>query len=165
MEKKITIGLAAGGTGGHIFPAIALAKELAKRGYRPILFTDRRYKTYGAHKYDIESFILPLDHYRSGNWSKIKFIFQLIFSFFGALKKLRKEDVKFVVGFGGYPSFPTVKAANFLKIKTALHEQNSVLGRANKMLLPKVCAVAVTFSATEGIDEKYKSKIYFTGTL
>lgn len=163
MQNKITIGLAAGGTGGHIFPAIALAKELARRGYRPILFTDRRYKAYGAHKYDIESFILPLDHYRGGFWNKVKFTFQLGLSFFSSIKKLKKEDVKFVVGFGGYPSFPTLKAAQIVKIKTAIHEQNSVLGRANRMLIPGTKAVALTFSSTAGVEEKYRSKVYFTG--
>lgn len=163
METKTVIALAAGGTGGHIFPAVSLAHELEKRGYRPILFTDKRYLSYGVEKYKIENEILPLSHFSSDIFGKIKGAFQIGLSFLKALYLIRKYKVKAVIGFGGYPSFPTIFVAQLLGVKTALHEQNSVIGRANKRLLPKAQAVAISFQHTSGIDNKYKSKIYYTG--
>ncbi|MDX1949803.1 MAG: undecaprenyldiphospho-muramoylpentapeptide beta-N-acetylglucosaminyltransferase [Rickettsiales bacterium] len=164
MEKKINIALAAGGTGGHIFPAISLAKELKRRGYEPVIISDKRYKSYEVtSKYDIKNEILPLGHLRSGLLNKIKASIQLVFSFFKAIKILKSNNIKCVIGFGGYPSFPSVKAAQFLGIKTIIHEQNSILGRANKMLLEKVNALAISFHHTIGFEDKYKSKIYYTG--
>ncbi len=164
MKKNINIALAAGGTGGHIFPAISLAKELKKRGYEPIIISDKRYKNYEVtSKYDIKSEILPLGHMRSGLINKLKASFQLLVSFFKAIKIIKKNNIKCIIGFGGYPSFPSVKAAQFLGVKTIIHEQNSILGRANKMLLNKVNALAISFHHTIGFEDKYKSKIYYTG--
>ncbi len=162
-KEKPIIALAAGGTGGHIFPAVALARELEKRGYRPILFTDKRYLSYGVQKYNLENEILPLSHFSSNIFGKIKGALQLGISFLKALYLLKKYNIKCVVGFGGYPSFPTMMAAQLLGIKNAIHEQNSIIGRANKKLCEKTSAIAVSYQNTSGIPNKYKNKIYHTG--
>jgi UDP-N-acetylglucosamine--N-acetylmuramyl-(pentapeptide) pyrophosphoryl-undecaprenol N-acetylglucosamine transferase len=161
---RSTILLAAGGTGGHLFPAFALAEELARRGWRVDLATDMRGDRYGtgfpaAEIHRISSATLqgrsPLAMARTG-FSLAKGIGQ-------AYKLLGRIKPAVVVGFGGYPCFPPLVAARLRGIPTALHEQNAVLGRANRMLAGRVSAIATSFENVKFIDGKAAERVHFTG--
>ncbi|RDD34396.1 UDP-N-acetylglucosamine--N-acetylmuramyl- (pentapeptide) pyrophosphoryl-undecaprenol N-acetylglucosamine transferase [Wolbachia endosymbiont of Cylisticus convexus] len=144
--------LATGGTGGHIFPAITLAKALKTQGYNCILFTNQK-------TVNVESYILPLCK-SSGN--KLKFLFLLIYSCVLAIYKIRKVKPKLVIGFGSYASFPTLLAAKILSVPIILHEQNIVLGRVNRFFFKSAKLVATSFPETKYAES---SKCIFTGNF
>ncbi len=161
---KQPIVLAAGGTGGHIFPAEALAEALMQRGEHVILVTDHRFAHFqtGALS-QVEKRMIRAGTVGSGLYKKVTGIGGLLVGIVQAYFLLRRLQPKVVIGFGGYPSFPTVFAAGSLKIPTIIHEQNSVLGRANRLLAPRVNIIATSFPLTLMLDEKDKSKIRMTG--
>ena len=159
-----TVVLAAGGTGGHLFPAFALAEELGRRGLGVELMTDMRGDRYGTgfparavHK--IPSATL-------GGKSPVKLartammLGRGIVNARGVLKRVRPGAV---VGFGGYPSFPPLMAAGMLKIPTVLHEQNAVMGRANRMLAKRADRIALSFADTKFVDGELAAKAVLTG--
>jgi UDP-N-acetylglucosamine--N-acetylmuramyl-(pentapeptide) pyrophosphoryl-undecaprenol N-acetylglucosamine transferase len=156
--------LAAGGTGGHLFPAYALAEELGRRGIAVELATDMRGDRYGTgfparkiHK--IPSATLggrdPVAVAKTG--------VTLSRGIAMAFRMLGQNRPGAVVGFGGYPSFPPLLAARMRGIPTALHEQNAVLGRANRMLAKRVTAIATSFEQVKLIDDHLLPKVRFTG--
>ena len=156
--------LAAGGTGGHLFPAYALAEELARRGITIDLVTDHRGDRYGSdfparHTYQVPSATLggksPVALARTG--------FTLARGLIAARSLLKKVRPRAIVGFGGYPSFPPLLAAASLRIPSALHEQNAVLGRANRMLAKRVTAVATSFDKVKLLDAGLMAKVRVTG--
>src|SRR3990167_9284338 len=112
-NKKLTIVLASGGTGGHIFPAEALAEELAKRGHKAILITDARRKQYSFSDNQIDVHVISTISPKNGRIKAIAGIFVGLSQSFKLLRKI-KPDV--VIGFGGYPSLPTMLAALILNI-------------------------------------------------
>lgn len=127
--------LAAGGTGGHLFPAEALAQELKRRGWRVLLATDARGARFaGTFPADLRLEISAKSPSIGGPIAKAFAAASLAGSLLAALSALRRERPAVAVGFGGYPSFPAMKAARMLRIPYGLHEQNGVLGRANRML-------------------------------
>lgn len=156
--------LAAGGTGGHLFPAFALAEELGRRGIAVDLATDMRGDRYGTgfparavHK--IASATVAgrsLVAMAQTGLTLTRGIAQA-FALLGRLKPA------VVVGFGGYPSFPPLVAASLRGIPTVLHEQNAVLGRANRMLASRVTAIATSFPSVRLIEGKAAAKVRFTG--
>lgn len=159
-----TILLAAGGTGGHLFPAFALAEELTRRGWRIELATDMRGDRYGtgfpaAEIHRIQSDTIrgrsPIALAKTG-WSLASGIRQA-FGLIGTMKPA------VVVGFGGYPCFPPLVAARLRGIPTALHEQNAVLGRANRMLARRVSAIATSFETVKFLPSAAQTKVHFTG--
>jgi UDP-N-acetylglucosamine--N-acetylmuramyl-(pentapeptide) pyrophosphoryl-undecaprenol N-acetylglucosamine transferase len=157
------ICLAAGGTGGHMFPAEALARELLARGHRVVLVTDRRGKAFGEVLPEVEVHRIRASSFGSGVIGKLKGAVELGF---GALQARRliaalKPDV--VVGFGGYPSVPTVLMAQRAGIPTVLHEQNAVLGRANRMLAPGSARIATSFAAVSAVKPGDRGKLTLTG--
>lgn len=163
MKENSTIVLAAGGTGGHIFPAQALAEELSSRGCKVYLITDKRFSGY-VTDIPVEE-ILFIKAGRLGD-NIIKKIFGLMSVGAGVLQAmihLKKIKAGVVVGFGGYPSFPTMIAAIILGIPTIIHEQNAVLGRANRKLMKRVNHIATSFKQTHMIDEKNQHKVVVTG--
>jgi len=141
--------LAAGGTGGHVFPAEALAGALAARGFRLALVTDDRGTKYGGRLGEIETHRLPIRKMTGGFAKRLVGALSLIPGFFAARALLARLRPAAVVGFGGYPSLPTVAAAQG-RVPTALHEQNAVLGRVNRLVAAKADAVATSFAATRG---------------
>ena len=167
-EQAVTTGksvmLAAGGTGGHLFPAFALAEELTRRGIAVDLVTDMRGDRYGtgfpARKvYQIPSATL-------GSRSPVavaKTAFTLARGVKAASKLMAGVKPAVVVGFGGYPTFPPLIAARLKGIPTMLHEQNAVLGRANRMLGKRVSAIATSFEKTKLLDGPMLAKARFTG--
>ena len=156
--------LAAGGTGGHLFPAQALAETLVKRGFRTQLMTDERVRDYGksfpAEKTHVVHSASPS---LSDPIGLPKRLWKLFSGYRAAKNILRVEKPVAVIGFGGYPSFPPIYAAAALGIPSAVHEQNAVLGRANKMLSKKVVAVAASFASMIGLPDAAKSKLIITG--
>jgi UDP-N-acetylglucosamine--N-acetylmuramyl-(pentapeptide) pyrophosphoryl-undecaprenol N-acetylglucosamine transferase len=140
------IALAAGGTGGHLFPAEALAQELKRRGWLILLVTDERGARY-AEKFpaDDRFEISAKSPSIGGPIAKALAAASLAGGFMTALREFRKRKIAAAVGFGGYPSFPAMKAAAFLKIPYGLHEQNGVLGRTNRMLAGGAAFLAHAF--------------------
>lgn len=159
-----TIMLAAGGTGGHLFPAFALSEELGRRGYTVDLVTDMRGDRYGtgfpAHEiHRIPSATLS----GKSPVAAAKTAITLARGVKAALAVMTRVKPKVVVGFGGYPTFPPIVAAKLKGIPTALHEQNAVLGRANKMLAKRVDAIATSFERTKLLDGALAVKARLTG--
>ena len=164
MSGIRSIMLAAGGTGGHLFPAFALAEELRRRGVAVDLMTDMRGDRYGGGfparaVYQVPSATLasraPGDIAKTvltlGRGTGIAF---------GMLGRVKPNAI---IGFGGYPTYPPLVAARLRGIPTAIHEQNAVLGRANKMLAKRVTAVATSFERTKFLDGPLAAKSVLTG--
>jgi UDP-N-acetylglucosamine--N-acetylmuramyl-(pentapeptide) pyrophosphoryl-undecaprenol N-acetylglucosamine transferase len=149
-KQSGSVLLAAGGTGGHLFPAQALAEELARRGIAVDLATDMRGDRYGTG-FPART-IHRLPSATLGSKSPValaRTALLLSRGLIASFKLLGQIKPKVVVGFGGYPTFPPLKAASLRGIPTLLHEQNAVLGRANKMLAKGVTAIATSFATTK----------------
>ena len=155
--------LSAGGTGGHMFPAEALAQDLISRGYRVALATDIRGKRYEPFAGGIPVYVLKSGTIGSGLMKKIKSAVSLGMGFFQARKMLSDLKPSVVVGFGGYPSVPAVYAAQTMKIPTVIHEQNAILGRANVFLAPKAEKIAVAWAHVEGLEGSDEGRAIVTG--
>ncbi|MEO6607493.1 MAG: glycosyltransferase, partial [Aestuariivirga sp.] len=160
MSSKGLIVLAAGGTGGHLFPAQALAESLRARGYDIHLMTDERVRDYGKNFPASETHVV---HAASPSIKKPLSFFKLYGGYRKAKAILRQLKPVAVAGFGGYPSFPPLMAAASLGIPTLVHEQNAVLGRANKFLAGRVDAVASSFQNLIGLSPTIEGKLTFTG--
>ncbi|MGV1014642.1 MAG: undecaprenyldiphospho-muramoylpentapeptide beta-N-acetylglucosaminyltransferase [Methyloceanibacter sp.] len=165
MTRRRPILLAAGGTGGHLFPATALAQELGRRGYTVELATDDR-----AGKYDADFPARAVHRIPSatlGERSPIalaRTFTRLGFGFLKALGLLLLVRPTVVVGFGGYPTLPPIFAARFLRIPTAIHEQNAVMGRANRLLSRYADRVALSFTPTKHLDPQAEERAVQVGT-
>ena len=153
---KPLVILAAGGTGGHLFPAQALGEVLVARGYRIHLMTDERVRDYGKSFPAEHTHIV--DSASPSPWRPMSFL-KLFRGYRTAKAILKRERPAAVIGFGGYPSFPPIYAAASLGIPCLVHEANSVLGRANKVLAKKVNAVAGSFADTIGLPTKAKFEV------
>ncbi len=158
------IVLATGGTGGHVFPAEALAAELSDRGYRLALVTDRRG---GAYRGTLGN--LATHRIRAGGiagkslLNRLKSILELGIGTLQARALLRRLKPAVVVGFGGYASLPTMIAASFLKLPTVIHEQNAILGRANRLLASRAKRIATSFDTVDGIPAEARGAVTHTG--
>ncbi len=142
------IAIAAGGTGGHMFPAEAVAQELKRRGRRILLVTDARGARYAANFPADERFEIPAASPSVGGpAAKAMAALALARGFFATRREFRKRGVVAAIGFGGYPSFPSMKAAEMLGLPYGVHEQNGVLGRTNRLLAGKADFTAHAFSA------------------
>ncbi len=155
--------LSAGGTGGHMFPADALAQDLISRGYRVALATDVRGKRFEPFAGGIPVHVLNSGTIGSGIVRKIRSVLALGMGFYQARKLLSDLKPAVVVGFGGYPSVPAVYAAQTKKIPTVIHEQNAILGKANVFLAPKADRIAVAWAHVEGLDNTDESRAIVTG--
>ena len=163
-DNRPRVLLAAGGTGGHLFPAYALAEELRRRNYHVDLATDMRGDRYGTGFPARKIHRIPSATLASKSPIAIaQTIWTLLRGIGTAVRVLREIRPSVVVGFGGYPTFPPLMAAKLRGIKTALHEQNAVLGRANRMLAARVDAVATSFNRVEYLDGALTEKAWFTG--
>ncbi|MEQ1650469.1 MAG: undecaprenyldiphospho-muramoylpentapeptide beta-N-acetylglucosaminyltransferase, partial [Hyphomicrobiaceae bacterium] len=155
--------LSAGGTGGHLFPAFALAQELARRNIIVDLITDMRGDRYGHDFPARKVYQVPAATVKGRNpFSLASTGITLARGISAARKILKSVKPHAIIGFGGYPTVPPMLAATMLKIPSALHEQNAVLGRANTMLAKRVTAIATSFESVTGLDAQ-KAKVRFTG--
>lgn len=142
------IAIAAGGTGGHMFPAEAVAQELKRRGRRVLLVTDARGARYAANFPAEARFEIPAASPSVGGpAAKAMAALALARGFFATRREFRRLGVVAAIGFGGYPSFPSMKAAASLGLPYGVHEQNGVLGRTNRLLARKAVFTAHAFSA------------------
>jgi UDP-N-acetylglucosamine--N-acetylmuramyl-(pentapeptide) pyrophosphoryl-undecaprenol N-acetylglucosamine transferase len=163
MAKPLVV-LAAGGTGGHVFPAEALAAELGTRGYRLALITDRRGGNLSGRLAELETHRVRAGGIvGKGFFARIFSAFEILIGTFQAWFLLRRMKPAVVVGFGGYASVPTMLAAAYSGTKAAIHEQNAVLGRANRLLASRVEKIATSFEKVSSIPEPALSNVIVTG--
>jgi UDP-N-acetylglucosamine--N-acetylmuramyl-(pentapeptide) pyrophosphoryl-undecaprenol N-acetylglucosamine transferase len=158
------IFLVAGGTGGHIFPALALADILLSKGYVLHLITDPR----GSKIPKLNSRLLihqmRLSGMGQGNlMRKCLGFLSLGIGFFQSLWWTLRFHPQVVIGFGGYPTLPAMLAAIALRRLRVIHEQNAVLGRVNRFLAPWVQKIAVSFPFTIGLPQRKAGRVEFTG--
>ncbi|HWJ87910.1 MAG TPA: undecaprenyldiphospho-muramoylpentapeptide beta-N-acetylglucosaminyltransferase [Pelagibacterium sp.] len=155
-----TFALMAGGTGGHLFPAMALAEELRRRGHDIHLLTDERVTGYGAEFPATAVHVIPAATPSIRNpvrFAKAGFtILGGVSTAMGVLRRIRPDAV---VGFGGYPCFPPFLAAALLRIPGILHEQNAVMGRANRALARFARVLALSFPQTAYADRFRLEKV------
>jgi UDP-N-acetylglucosamine--N-acetylmuramyl-(pentapeptide) pyrophosphoryl-undecaprenol N-acetylglucosamine transferase len=155
--------LAAGGTGGHMVPAHALAAELMRRGHRVALVTDERGAKIPGLFDGVQTHIIPAGRLGGGPrewlqaWRDIRagtaMARQLYLTF----------DPAAVIGFGGYPALPALRAAFKMKIPTAIHEQNAVLGRVNRFVAGRVDAIATAYPQVQRLRSKHDAKTFLVG--
>ncbi len=163
MDGGKPIVIAAGGTGGHFFPAEALAAELIARGRRVVLLTDARSGGLNSPMFaKRETHVLPGAGIAGrGLVRGAKAIFSLAAGVLRARSLLSKLNAGAVVGFGGYPCVPPVLATRFLRHKPAviLQEQNAVLGRANRFLSGRADRLALGFAATQRVPAGARTEV------
>jgi UDP-N-acetylglucosamine--N-acetylmuramyl-(pentapeptide) pyrophosphoryl-undecaprenol N-acetylglucosamine transferase len=159
-----TIVLAAGGTGGHLFPAEALARELARRGHRLVLMTDRRGRQFtDGFPADEVHEIGAATIAAGGALARLLAPLRIVAGIAGAWRFLGAQRPAAVVGFGGYPALPAMAAAVLRRIPTCIHEQNAVLGRVNRALAGRVTAIASSFPRLANIGARAAGRVSFTG--
>ena len=136
--------IAAGGTGGHMFPAQALAEALLADGWRVVLSTDARGLRYagGFPEAVVRRQVASASTARGGVVGKLAAPFRIARGVLAAMAQMRADRPAVVVGFGGYPSIPALTAARLLRIPAMIHEQNGVMGRVNTLFAPRVAVVA-----------------------
>jgi UDP-N-acetylglucosamine--N-acetylmuramyl-(pentapeptide) pyrophosphoryl-undecaprenol N-acetylglucosamine transferase len=155
--------LAAGGTGGHLFPAEALAIELKSRGEEVHLLSDDRAEVFAARLPQIAIHQVRAGRFGSGPAHAAHALGELAMGTLQARRVLRRLSPACVIGFGGYPSVPTMLAAVCLGLPTLIHEQNAVLGRANRLLAPRVRRIAAGFPNTAGLRPADAVRVVHTG--
>ncbi len=148
--SRAVIALAAGGTGGHMFPAEALARALIGRGLKVAMITDSRGGAFGGEELDIEVFRVRAATIGAGLIGKLKTALAIAIGYVQARGVLKRLKPAALVGFGGYASAPTVLAAGARKVPVLLHEQNAILGRANRLLAKRAAGIAVAFPSVGG---------------
>lgn len=159
-----SVALAAGGTGGHLFPARALAATLLERGCRVVLMTDRRGAGFGGELADLE--VVHVDSGAiagTGLVKRARSALSLVRGVWQARRALKKAGTQAVVGFGGYASVPPVVAARLLGRRVVVHEQNAVLGRANRLLAHLADALATAFPAVQGVSASVRPRVVLVG--
>ena len=156
MNSNVIV-LSAGGTGGHLFPAQALAGVLARRGRGVVVMTDTRFANYATAFPGAQIQTVP-----SAPLNAITAPFKIMAGIAIAFAKLLKLKPAAVVGFGGYPSVPVMLAASLARLPTAIIEQNAVVGRANRLVMNQVKVVAAAFPIARFAPHD-KSKIVLTG--
>ena len=164
-ERLGKILIAAGGTGGHIFPAQALASRLLGIGFQPALVTDRRGMELGCDQLGVPCHTLYAGPFSRQSWVGLLLaVIKLSIGMVQARVLIHRLAPVAAVGFGGYASLPMMLMAARMKLPTVIHEANAVLGRANRFLAPRVSAIATSFQNTSGVAELYQGKVVETGT-
>ena len=162
-NSKGVILLSAGGTGGHLFPAESLAAELGRRGWTVDLATDERADKYGRAFPARAIHIIASQTIRGRTpMALARTLVALGRGILQSLGLIRRIRPMAVVGFGGYPTFPPLFAANLAGVPTVLHEQNAVMGRANVRLSPRVSRIATSFPEVR-MPEAARTKVVMTG--
>jgi UDP-N-acetylglucosamine--N-acetylmuramyl-(pentapeptide) pyrophosphoryl-undecaprenol N-acetylglucosamine transferase len=160
MKKVFLVG---GGTGGHLFPAISIAEELTSRGVKAFLITDTRCKKYLPKNLAFPTSILTIGSIGKGFIRRLWTTITIGVAIISSIVLIYKEKPDLVIGFGGYPTFPTLKAAQIMGVKIVLHEQNCFLGKVNKLFSKEAVMVALNFMQTLNVDSDIKDKIVIVG--
>ena len=163
MSERAVL-LAAGGTGGHLFPAEALAHVLKARGVAVELVSDNRALQYGADFPARATHAVPAATPSGGSLiGKVMAALTLARGTMAARRLMRQVKPLAVVGFGGYPTVPPLLAAAQANIPTILHEQNAVMGRANRFLSARATAIATGFPDLTLFDARLRDKLTHVG--
>ncbi len=164
IKKKIVI--ATGGTGGHIFPAYSLANYLKNKNFSVKLTSDKRGSIYLKDYTDLNLIEIPSSPLIKKGIIKIFYSFSIIsFSIIKSFFILLFDRPSVIFGMGGYSSFPICFAAFILRIKFIIYENNLIIGKANKYLLPFANKIFVSYKELEGVSEKYKDKVIEVGNI
>ncbi len=155
--------LAAGGTGGHMVPAAALATELTRRGHHVALVSDARGVRFPGLFDGIQTHVLPAGRFAGGPLGYAKALREMWRGRAMARQLYREARPAAVIGFGGYPAMPALLAAFAAGIPTAVHEQNAVLGRVNRLVARRVDAIATSYDRTERLPDKLDGKTHLVG--
>ncbi len=163
MTRARHFVLAAGGTGGHMVPAAALATELGRRGHHVALVSDERGVRFPGLFDGVETHILPAGRLGGGpvGWLRAGKAMYAGRAQAIALFKARRPAA--VIGFGGYPALPALLGAFACGIPTAVHEQNAVLGRVNRLVAGRVHAIATSYPVIERLAAKHAGKTHLVG--
>lgn len=157
------IFITAGGTGGHIIPARCLADELSAQENRVIFLGDEKYRSYINLADGFQSMIINSSQLEKRPLKLIKAATKIAYGLCQSLAIFLRHRPKYVVAFGGYATFPVLVAALITKTKIILHEQNSHLGKVNRIFAKYADKIALSFAETSGIDPAFLSKTIFTG--
>jgi UDP-N-acetylglucosamine--N-acetylmuramyl-(pentapeptide) pyrophosphoryl-undecaprenol N-acetylglucosamine transferase len=156
--------LAAGGTGGHMVPAAALAEELTRRGHRVALISDARGVRFPGLFDDVQTHVIPAGRFQLKK--PLGWVREIRSMWRGramARELYRTFRPAAVIGFGGYPALPALLAAFADRVPTAIHEQNAVLGRVNRLVAGRVDAIATSYDHTQRLAAKYDAKTRLVG--
>ena len=166
MSKKLKALIAVGGTGGHVFPGCNLAEHLISKNYLVEIVTDKRGLNYLNRYKNFKIYTLPSSPFIKTN--NLKIILSLVFIFYSVLRALfflisNKPSVVF--GMGGYASFPVCIAAKILRIKFIIYENNLIVGKANKYLLPYAYKIFISYKEIEGVPKKFLKNVNIIGNI
>ncbi|GAB5351322.1 undecaprenyldiphospho-muramoylpentapeptide beta-N-acetylglucosaminyltransferase [Qipengyuania sp. 483] len=155
--------LAAGGTGGHILPAFALATELDKRGHHVALITDERGAQIPGKPDFMPAHVLPAGRFGKNPLQWLRGAKAVWEGRGMALRLFESFQPSAVIGFGGYPSLPSILASTSAKIPTIIHEQNAVLGRVNRLFANRVDAIATAYPEVQRLKPLQHGKTHLVG--
>ena len=155
--------LAAGGTGGHMLPAFALANELERRGHHVALITDERGANIPGKPDFMPAHIMPVGRFGKNPLRWIGGAGKVLDGRKMALRLFEDFEPSAIVGFGGYPTLPALLAARSAKVPSVIHEQNAVLGRVNRLLAPRVDAIATAYPKVARMKPKWADKAHLVG--
>ena len=155
--------LAAGGTGGHLIPAFALAVELEARGHHVALITDDRGSRLPGKPAALVSHVLPAGRFGKNPLKWPQAIESVLEGKRMALRLFESFQPSAVIGFGGYPALPALWAATSAKVPSIIHEQNAVLGRVNRLLAGRVDAIATSYRDVDRLAPKLAHKVHLVG--
>tara|TARA_B100000575_G_C23114298_1_gene643998 strand:+ start:658 stop:1749 length:1092 start_codon:yes stop_codon:yes gene_type:complete len=164
IKKKILI--ATGGTGGHIFPALSLAKYFTNENFEIEISSDKRGLKFLKDSKNINLVKISSSPIIKKTFFKFLIsLFQIFFSIIKSIVYLALNRPSIVFGMGGYSSFPICIAASILRIKFVIYENNLIIGKANKYLLPFTEKIFVSYKELEGISKKYDDKVEEIGNI
>jgi UDP-N-acetylglucosamine--N-acetylmuramyl-(pentapeptide) pyrophosphoryl-undecaprenol N-acetylglucosamine transferase len=171
MERALTAGigisrhyvLAAGGTGGHMIPAHALAEELRLRGHHVALITDERGARIPGLFENVPVHVLPAGRIAGGPIGWLRALKNILAGRAMASRMYETFRPSAVIGFGGYPALPALLAAQKDGIPSAVHEQNAVLGRVNRLMAGRVDAIATSYPEIDRLAPKHRAKVHLVG--
>jgi len=164
MSKKIIFS--AGGTGGHIFPAINLMDHFFERGYQVALVTDKKGSSFINKYTKFKLYELQTGTPTDKNlFGKIFSLFIISYSLLKSIIILKKEKADLIIGFGGHVSFPVCFVSKFYKLPLVIYEPNMVMGRTNKYLLPFAKKVFLAKKIKINFSEKYIDRVNIVGSI
>ncbi len=155
--------LAAGGTGGHLIPAFALATELEARGHHVALITDDRGSRLPGKPATLVSHVLPAGRFGKNPLKWPQALEAVLEGKRMALRLFESFQPSAVIGFGGYPALPALWAATSAKVPSVIHEQNAALGRVNRLLAKRVDVIATSYRDVDRLSPKLAHKVHLVG--
>lgn len=166
MTKEIKILISTGGTGGHIFPALAFIEDLDKSKYKYLLLADSRFLNFQSQIKDSIRYqiILSSPLASGGIFKKLFGILKILIGIIQTIYVIFVTKPVMTISFGGYPSFPIMCASKLCGVPIIIHEPNALVGLSSKYFARSALAISVAFKNTKGLENVDQSKIYYTGT-